>query len=100
MNDEYSILEDSVRNTFGSVIWSHKIQEKQADIYLNKYKVMETINIIAASLTSVGIISLLFTNKMWVKIISSLLSFISVFISSFLKSFDLKELISAHNNSA
>lgn len=29
--DEYKILEDSVRNTFGSVVWSHKIHEKQAD---------------------------------------------------------------------
>ena len=35
MDNEYAILEDSVRNTFGSVVWSHKIQEKQADIFRN-----------------------------------------------------------------
>ena len=57
MDDEYSILEDSVRNTFGSVVWSHKIQEKQADIYFSQYKCMETIKIATASLTSVGIVS-------------------------------------------
>ena len=55
MDEEYIILEDSVRNTFGGVIWSHKIQEKQADIYSSQYKYMETAKIVAASLTSVGI---------------------------------------------
>ena len=83
MDNEYSILEDSVRNTFGSVVWSHKIQEKQADIYFLQYKYMETIKIATASLTSVGIVS-----------------FVSVFISAFFKSFDLQTLVSVHNNTA
>lgn len=100
MDDEYLILEDSVRNSYGSVVWSHKIQEKQADIYLSRYKCMEIINIIAASLTSVGIVSLLFTDGFWLKIISSLLSFISIFISAFFKSFNLQELVSSHNRTA
>ncbi|CZE50279.1 SLATT domain-containing protein [Campylobacter geochelonis] len=98
--DEYKILEDSVRNTFGSVVWSHKIQEKQADLYFSQYKFMETAKIVAASLTSVGIVSLLFTDQMWIKILSAIISFISVFISAFLKSFDLQTLVSSHNSSA
>lgn len=100
MDNEYLVLEDSVRNSFGSVVWSHKIQEKQADIYSLKYKYMETINIIAASLTSVGIVSLLFTDELWLKILSSLLSFISIFVSAFFKSFNLQELVSLHNKTA
>ena len=100
MDNEYSILEDSVRNTFGSVVWSHKIQEKQADIYFLQYKCMETIKIATASLTSVGIVSLIFTDQMWLKVLSALISFVSVFISAFFKSFDLQTLVSAHNNSA
>lgn len=35
---EYDALEDCTRNIFGRVMWSHKIQEKQADIYLFKSK--------------------------------------------------------------
>ena len=31
--NEYQILLDIVRQTFASVVWTHKIQEKQADIY-------------------------------------------------------------------
>lgn len=100
VDDEYSILEDSVRNTFGSVVWSHKIQEKQADIYFSQYKCMETIKIATASLTSVGIVSLIFTDQMWLKVLSALISFVSVFVSAFFKSFDLQTLVSAHKNSA
>ena len=72
MDNEYSLLEDSVRNTFGSVLWSHKIQEKQADIYFSQYKCMETIKIETASLTSVGNVSLIFTDQMWLKVLSAL----------------------------
>lgn len=93
MDEEYIILEDSVRNTFGGVIWSHKIQEKQADIYSSQYKYMETAKIVAASLTSVGIVSLLFTGQVWIKVLSAIISFVSVFISAFFKSFDLQALI-------
>lgn len=100
MDKEYLMLEDSVRNTFGSVVWSHKIQEKQADIYYSQYKCMETVKIAAASLTSVGIVSLLFTDQLWIKILSAIISFISVFISAFFKSFDLQTLVSSHNASA
>ena len=50
----YEMLESSVRDTFGSVVWSHKIQEKQADICSQHYKRLETMKIIAASITTVG----------------------------------------------
>lgn len=33
MNDYY-ILEDNVRNTFMSVVWAHKIQEKQVNFLI------------------------------------------------------------------
>lgn len=36
--DEYLVLEDNVRHSYMSVVWSHKIQEKQADILTNYYK--------------------------------------------------------------
>ena len=42
----YHILLDEVRQNFASVVWTHKIQEKQADIYAQKYKWLETTNIL------------------------------------------------------
>lgn len=99
MNDYY-ILEDNVRNTFMSVVWAHKTQEKQADILSNKYKRYEVVRIICSSLTSAGLISLIFVDEFWVKLGSALLSFLSAFISMFFKSFELQNNIQNHKKTA
>lgn len=100
MVDNYVVLEDVVRDSYGGVVWSHKIQEKQSDIYSEKFKKMETINIGAASLTSVGIIAMIFTDPMWLKLISALISFATVYITAYFKSFDLQKLIASHKATA
>ena len=45
-----------------------------------------------ASLTSAGIIALIFTDQLWIKIGSALLSFITLFVSAFFKSFELPQI--------
>lgn len=82
MADQYNILEDAVRDMFARAVWSHKIQEKQADIYQKQHKWMETVSIICASLTSVGILSTIFTDQLWIKIVSAVLSFATVFVAA------------------
>lgn len=58
MEAEKKILEDNIRYTYMSIVWSHKIQEKEADILNGRFKRYETIRIVCASLTSVGLISI------------------------------------------
>lgn len=82
MADQYNILEDAVRDMFARAVWSHKIQEKQSDIYQMRYKWMETVNILCASLTAVGILSTIFTDRLWIKIASAILSFATAFYCS------------------
>lgn len=94
------MLEDVVRDSYASVVWSHKIQEKQADIYAEKFKKMETVNIGAASLTSVGIVALIFTDPLWLKLASALISFATVYITAYFKSFDLQKFITSHKAAA
>lgn len=98
--EKYVIVEDAVRQSYASVTWSHKIQEKQSDIYAKQFGCMETLKIISASLTSAGIISTIFVDELWLKIISSLLSFATIFINSYFKSFNLQNLISQHKSAA
>lgn len=100
MMDDYKTLEDTVRDSYASVVWSHKIQEKQADIYAEKFKKMETVNIGAASLTSVGIVALIFTDPLWLKLVSALISFATVYITAYFKSFDLQKFITSHKATA
>lgn len=100
MIDDYDVLEQVVRSSYASVVWSHKIQEKQADIYAKKYKTMETINIATASLTSVGLVAMIFTDPLWLKLVSALISFATIYITAYFKSFDLLKLISSHKATA
>lgn len=100
MIDNYGVLENVVRDSYAGVVWSHKIQEKQSDIYAEKFKKMETINIGAASLTSVGIIAMIFTDPLWLKLISALISFATVYITAYFKFFDLQKLITSHKATA
>ena len=100
MDKDYLILEDNVRYSFMSVVWSHKIQEKQADILTEKYNRFETIRIICASLTSVGLISLVFSEQFIIKVLSTLISFVSTAISLFFKSYDIQKNIINHKNTA
>lgn len=100
MEDEYQILLDEVRQTFASVVWTHKIQEKQADIYAIQYKWLETINVIAAAATSCGIITTIFIDKMVAKIITACLSFCALAITAYFKSFDLKNMENRHRIAA
>ena len=100
MIDNYRVLEDAVRDSYGGVVWTHKIQEKQADIYAEKFKKMETVNIIAASLTSAGIIAIIFTDPLWLKLISAIVSFATVYITAYYKSFDLQKLVASHKATA
>ena len=89
MND-YQVLCDLIRQQYASVVWTHKIQEKQADIYAERYSRLETINIITAALTSCGIVGMIFHNEnaLWLKIVTAFFSFATLAISAYYKSFD------------
>ena len=100
MSDEYKLLEDTLRDAFAGVVWSHKIQEKQSDIYAENFKIMTVINIVAVSLTSAGIVTLIFKDPLWLKFVSAILSFATIFITAYFKSFDLQKLIISHKNTA
>ncbi len=49
-------LESQLRQKFASAVWTHKIQEKQADYYQRLYNIMETVRIILSAITTSGII--------------------------------------------
>lgn len=98
--EKYATLEDTARQTYASVVWSHKIQEKQSDIYASQFNWMEIGKIVFASATSVGIIAVIFRDEWWIKITSALLSFVTVSINSFFKSFNLQNMVSLHKAAA
>ena len=88
--EKRQILLDTVRQQYASVVWTHKIQEKQADLYAEKYQKYETANIIFSSITACGVVGLIFQDDIMWEIITALISFVTIFIAAYNKSFDLK----------
>ena len=94
------VVEDTVRSAFAGVSWTHKIHEKQADIYYSQFKTMETAKILSSVFASIGILSLIVSDPLWLKIISALVSGVSTFISTYYKSFKTYEQIESHKKTA
>lgn len=98
--NKLEILEGQIRQIFAGTVWTHKIQEKQADIYLAKYKCLENWRIGLSAVTTSGIITVVFIDKFWLKVVTAIISGVSFFINSYFKMYDLKSLYKQHKTSA
>lgn len=96
----YDVLEDSARSTFGRVMWSHKIQEKQADIQARCSLVMTLANVVLSAATSAGLFSIMFVDRYWVKLASTVASFLLTAFIALSKELDLPERIKTHRKAA
>jgi hypothetical protein len=100
MDKQFESLEGLVRESYIAIMWTHKVHEKQADIYLFQFRIMEWIKIVVSALTSCGIISIVFTDQLWIKVVSAIISFSLVVINTAFKSFSTQELYMIHKNAA
>lgn len=93
-------LEDSIRKSYMGVVWSHKIQEKQADMLFSQYKWLERLKIMLSGITASGICSILIWDEFWIKLSSAIISLLTVITTSYLKSFALPGRIASHRLTA
>lgn len=98
--NKYEILEGCIRNTFGRVCWSHKIQESQAQIELWWYKLLEIIRVGISAILTCGLVSLLFTNNNYIQIAAALISALILFITGYFQLHKLPEIIYSHKSIA
>jgi hypothetical protein len=94
------ILESQIRECFGRVVWTHKTQEKCADILSSRNSVFKWTQIILSAITTTGILASCFSDSSWVKIVSAIISFVLVCINAYLKQYDLGELVQRHADAA
>lgn len=99
--NEYQVLLDVVRQNYASVVWTHKIQIKQADIYATRYRRLENFNVILAAATSCGAVSIFANQDSFIlKITTVVLSFFTTAVTTYLKSFDLKAMEKQNKDAA
>lgn len=89
MND-IKIQEGQIRQIFASVVLSHKIHETHANICKRKFRLMETLKIISLALTTSLAITIIFVNFFILKICLVSLSLVSLFMTIYCVTRDLK----------
>ena len=99
-NSPVEVLESQIRECFGRVVWTHKTQEKCADILFSRNSVFKWVQIILSAITTTGILSTLFAEDAWIKVVSVFISFALVCVNAYLKQYDLGELAQKHAETA
>jgi len=94
------ILESQIRELYGRAVWSHKTQEKCADILKTRNHNMKIVQIILSALTTTGILVAVFGENDVVGILSAVLSALLFTINAYFQKYDLGEISQKHADSA
>jgi hypothetical protein len=99
-NSHLEILEAQIRECYGRVVWTHKTQEKCADILNRKGSFFKITQIILSALTTSGILITVFGKNEMAGIVAAILSTALLALNTYLKNYDLGEIAQKHANSA
>lgn len=94
------LLEAQLRECFGRVVWTHKIQEKSADIALKRDNQLKLFQIFLSALTTTGLVTTIFGDVNWVKITSAIVSAVLLLLNTYLKSKDYGAIAQKHADAA
>lgn len=94
------IFEAQLRELYGRSVWTHKTQEKCADILRARNHNMKILQIILSALTTTGILITVFGENKIVGIISAVLSAILFTLNAYFQKYDLGEIAQKHSESA
>ncbi len=99
-DSQNKILESQIRELYGRVVWTHKTQEKCADILLRRHTNLKILQISLSALTTTGILVAIFGDNKVIGIISAILSAILFGLNAYTKDYDLGEISQKHSTSA
>ncbi|MVM33403.1 SLATT domain-containing protein [Spirosoma sp. HMF4905] len=93
-------LTDQIREIYGRVVYSHKTQEKCADILNNQHRLIKTWQLILSAFTTTSVLSRVFTGYDWTLAAAAILSTIQFGFNAYLKEYDLGKVAQRHAESA
>ncbi|PZR22993.1 MAG: hypothetical protein DI539_04225 [Flavobacterium psychrophilum] len=99
-DSQAKIIESQIRELYGRVVWTHKTQEKCADIILRRHTRLKITQIILSALTTTGILVAVFGENMIVGILSAIVSSVLFGINTYTKDYDLGEIAQKHSIAA
>ena len=89
-----------LRELYGRMIYTHKAQEKEADLAKSRQKKWQNLQLVISTLTTTGVIATIFGDCLWVKIVAAILSAVLFGISAYLKNSDFGGCARQHAEAA
>ena len=99
-DSQIKIIESQIRELYGRVVWTHKTQEKCADILWKRLCRLKLFQISLSALTTTGILVTVFGDLPAVGIASAVLSALLFGLNAYTKDYDLGEISQRHSNAA
>jgi hypothetical protein len=99
-HNEFELLEAQLRENYGKIVYSHKTQEKCADILNDRNNRIKNMQILLSGLITTGLLFRVFKGEEWALIVSTILSAIQFAMTSYLKEYNLGETIQKHSTAA
>lgn len=93
-------LKGQIRDSFGKLVYTYTSHLKEVDILKSKMKRLKRNKIILSSISSSGIFSTIFVDSIYVKIISSILSFLLFYFTSSINDLDFNHLVNQHTHAS
>jgi hypothetical protein len=97
---QVQVLEAQLRECYGRVIYSHKTQEKCADIVFRLHKRLKLFQIIVSAIVTTSILLKLFGDSQIALFVGAILSTILFGLNAYTKDYDLGEIAQKHTNAA
>lgn len=99
--DTWHILESQIRECYGRVAYSHKVHEKNADIYLSQLRFTKFFQIFLSAITTGGIFGVIFSSGSEVlTVITAITATIQFFLNTYIKEYSLSEAAERHSVTA
>jgi hypothetical protein len=95
-SSQIEILEAQIRECYGRVVWTHKTQEKCADILNYRNGNIKTLLITLSALTTSGIFITVLGQSKVAGIFSAIVSMINLALNTYLKKYDLGSMAQKH----
>ena len=95
-----NILDAQLRESYGRVVYSHKVHEKEADILLARLSKIKLTQILLPAISTGGFISVLFGTGWWGSIAGAICSAALLALNLYTRNYDLAKQAQQHRDTA
>lgn len=101
VDNAWEILESQIRECYGRVIYTHKVHEKNADLYLVRLRRTKIFQILLSAITTGGILGVLFSSGSKVlEVVTAATATTQFFLNTYIKEYSLSDTAERHSVTA